>query len=114
MVNSLYAGGPGSVSLDFREDGHLVGLFLTVNDLAVGAVEVSFNSSSSFTTNDTSGVIGGAVLNAAGIQVGQMISLKEPISVGERIFLHLSGAGNICRVFLYTDGGVARPASRRR
>ena len=114
MVNTLYLGGAGTASLDMRDDGNIIGIGISCTNAAAGSLEVSFNSSSSFTTNDTTGVIGAQVLDGVG-SGGQMtyLAMKEPVSVGERVFLHLSGA-NIARVLIFTDTAAARPATRRR
>jgi hypothetical protein len=116
MINTLYLGTAGTVSLDIREDGHLVGVNISSNDAAPGTLEVSFNSSPSFSTNDTTGVIAGTFLTGSGTLANNTrIALREPVSVGERIFLHMTGL-NQARVFLYTEtsGAASRAAVRRR
>lgn len=115
MINSLYIATAGTVSLDFREDGNITGIMLSCANVAVGAVEVSFNSSSSFTTNDTTGVVCGTIADGAGSTiVSELAGLSEPVQVGERIFLHVTGALNVTRVFIFTDSKSQRAATRRR
>jgi hypothetical protein len=114
MVNTLYLAAAGTASLDFRDAGNIVGVTISTNSAAIGSIEVSFNSSSSFATNDTTGVIAGAVVAASGLDPAAFYEMTEPVDVGERIFLHNSAA-NVVRVFIYTDSkSSARAATRRR
>ncbi len=115
MVNTLYLVGAGTVSIDMRDAGNIVGVTITGNDASPGACEVSFNSSSSLTSNDTTGVICGAQFTGtAGSPLSFNSPMKEPVDVGERIFLHQTGVANTVRVFLYTDADTKRAAVRRR
>lgn len=114
MVNTLYLSTAGTASLDFRDKGTITGICIMWKDVAVGAGEVSFNSSSSLTTNDTTGVIAGVLSNATAVANGQYFPLQEPVDVGERIFLHVTGALNETRVFIMTDSAPSRPSTRRR
>ncbi len=114
MVNTLYLSGAGTVSIDMRDAGNIVGLTITGNDASSGACEVSFNSSSSLATNDTTGVIGGLQFTGSVVPQSFNSAMKEPVDVGERIFLHQTGVANTVRVFLYSDADTKRAAVRRR
>lgn len=112
-VNSLYLAGPGSVALDMREDDIIIGISLSGNSAAGGGMEVSFMSTASLTTNDTTGVLAG-VIHAAGIPAHLYFILNEKIAAGERLYLHNSGVGNNARAFIFTEGASSKPSTRRR
>jgi hypothetical protein len=99
------------VSIDIREDDEINAVVLQ-NGGGSGNAEVSFASSASFTSNDTSGTIIG-VPTGLDISVG---SLAIPVSAGERVFLHNDNAPAAPVVaFLYTKGSsTPRPSPRRR
>jgi hypothetical protein len=114
MVNSLYIGAAGSVSLDFRDAGKITTIVLVTNDGATGAIEVSFNATAAFTTHDTTGVVGGLILGGGGNGQRLVFPLNESVDVGERLFLHVSGALNTARAFVHTDSAAVRASARRR
>jgi hypothetical protein len=114
MVHSLLQTGPGTSSLDFRDQGSVVGITISFVDSAPGALEVSFNSSPSPTVNDTTGLIAGVVLNGSGLSREATFHLREPVDVGERLFLHVSGVGNSGRALISTDAASQKPPPRRR
>jgi hypothetical protein len=112
-VNTLYISAVGTSSIDFRDAGNIVGINMVSNDNAPGTIEVSFNSSPSFTTNDTTGVIGGLILPGNGTGADFSAVMREAVDVGERLFLHSSSAA-ATRVFVYTDATGTKPSPRRR
>jgi hypothetical protein len=113
MVNTLYLAAPGTISIDMRDAGNIVGISISCSDAAGGSVEVGFNSSPSYTTTDTTGVIAAAIYSGNGFSGNQYFEMKEPVDVGERIFLHNS-ALNAVRVLVYTDAATVRAPTRRR
>jgi hypothetical protein len=113
MVNTLYLSAAGTASFDFRDAGNITSVTLSHNNAAIGATEVSFNSSQATTTNDTTGVIAAIVSTAAGQPSDAVFPMKEPVDVGERLFLHVTGA-NICRATVVTDATPGRAGVRRR
>jgi hypothetical protein len=113
MINTLFSQAPGTVSIDFRDAGNLTAIALSSTDNVGGQVEVSFNSTPSYTTNDTTGVIAAIVLQAGGTPQQLVIPMSEPVDVGERLFLH-NQAANTARAIVITDSKGPRPPGRRR
>lgn len=120
--------------LDIQVDGHIVAMSLEVwcsaaDGLNDGAeAEVSFASTSGFTSNDTKS----SLIHAAALQ-GFLTSGGGPVrgysniqgvaievAAGERIYLHLNLTGTVTAFavgYLYVmaiEGGSARASARRR
>jgi hypothetical protein len=112
MINTLYATGAVTASLDVRSDGRIIGLAYFINTAATGNFELTFNSSPSYTTNDTTGVIAGGPL-IANTALDGYIAFDEPVEAGERLFLHQTGVGNITRLMIYSDAKGGRRNVRR-
>ncbi len=104
---------PGSVSVDIRADGILRGVHLATTHN--GAVEISFGSTSSATTNDTASSLIGVANTIAAISSPP---LEIPVQAGERVFLHwesaIAAAKATCWLYIDEAGGDRRPAPRRR
>jgi hypothetical protein len=118
MINSLYAAGTTTVSIDIREDGTITGInWSQINSSPVeGQWELSFNSAPSFTTNDTTGVLGGGPVAALANEVIHdtgFIPFSEAVQAGERLFLHQSGLGVKTRAFISSDIKGGRRNVRR-
>jgi hypothetical protein len=112
MVYKLYvstAATVGLAALDIREDDVITGVALSVSSGA--AVEVSFSSSPSLTTNDVSAAIFGS---ASGSELSSP-PMNVVVSAGERIYLHTASTTGDATAYIYTAGkGDSRPATRRR
>jgi hypothetical protein len=129
----LYAAAVASTDsaaiIDAREDTTIEGVYLNVTatsptDNSLVKVEISFGSTSAFTSNDTTASIASlAFATEAGAlgtaQFGQavFIPMAEKVQAGERIYMHIfmtgGGASVQATAFLY-GGGAARPSTRRR
>lgn len=125
-------GTDGMASLDVIADGEITGMLVTAQPTGMDALgdynraEVSFSSSSSFTTNDVraSLIMAGVsqnFLTSGGGSPGYNSSvsgLTIKVNQGERIFLHgniSTGGGGQVTAYLYVnDGQESRPARRRR
>jgi hypothetical protein len=119
MIYKLFAqsvGAAGSASLDVREDDTIVGIFLDMSVAGVvdgtsGECELSFLSSSSFTTNDVVGALAGMktdfeLLTSGGINNARSgwFPCNVDVNAGERIHLHVTSTATITvRCYLYTD-----------
>jgi hypothetical protein len=139
MVQKLFVSGVNalnSVSLDIREDDRLVGLFIDQDilgpvDTTDVSDEISFLSTPSISSNDTTGVLAEVRFTIDLVTSGMMhggksvyIPMDEPVQAGERLFLHHSVGGSTpsaarCRVFIYLrgkplSGQSGRRAERRR
>jgi hypothetical protein len=112
MVNTLYSPFNGTYSLDFRDNARIKSITISHNGQTTGTVEVSFNSGSQPTTNDTNGVIAGCFI-VLGAPQSFTVLLDESVDAGERVYLHVSTANQV-RVFINTDAVSAKPSPRRR
>jgi hypothetical protein len=133
MPMKLYATALNSTdaaaAIDVREDLTIEGIFLNLTaaapiDNATIKMEVSFGSTSAFTSNDTTASLASLAIateaGAAGTaQFGQavFIPMAEKVQAGERIYLHINTSGGATTVqataYIY-GGGSARPSTRRR
>lgn len=135
-VYKLFASGTvsadGAASLDIQEDGQLCAALLDLTATAAdalddgGSAEISFSSTSGFTTNDTRASILGisrnqAFLTSGGGGVGGSVFMTFaphgiPMAAGERIYLHLgvTGSGPTVRVRCWLYYCVTGPGSRSR
>jgi len=99
------AGSDGMAQIDIVADGRLVGIQwdgyaqAAVGDTGGQRWEISFSSSSAFTTNDTRSSLSTFTVLAPGVAAepggsarSQYIQLDQPVNAGERLFLH--GASN--------------------
>lgn len=113
MVYKLFKNGAaGSSSLDARDDGNIVGILLSTDAAAAGNIEVGFNSTGSFTQNDTTGTL--MSMNVAtDLPQTAFCQMMEPVSVGERIFLHTDTANTVI-VTIFTDRTPPKTTPRRR
>lgn len=114
-------------SVDIVANGHITAYQVAMEadldaDLEAARVEVSFSSSSGFTTNDTkSSILTARVFMAAITAAGTVVAgenfslsgLKIPVSIGERLYLHGSGANMTATVYLHVDD-KAVPVRRTR
>jgi hypothetical protein len=118
MINKLYASVTGTVSLDFRDSGVLTSIVISAQTpTAVTAqIEVSFNSTAQFQTNDATGVLASVNLPAVIGATGNLtVPLNEPIDAGERIYLHTSSGVMVSALLVSTTAGApSRVAPRRR
>jgi hypothetical protein len=134
MIYKLYGqnavSADGQASVDVREDDSIEAIALSmltiqpVDGMQWG-MEVSFGSSSQFTINDTNSTIismkdSWRLVTSGAASTGKHLVLPQlniPISAGERIFLHLNTTNAVtiqATAFLYTKGGPAKVATRRR
>lgn len=115
-----------AASIDVPQDGRLVGVDWTMTVAASGADfsvlgEISFASTSQFSSNDARASITTCAVNSdlttSGAAVGmanKYVMLPEiPVSTGERIYLHTSGTAIVVgtRAHLYFD--FEEPTRRR-
>lgn len=116
-------------SLDIVSSGHINAIqWAAYGDLDADnesfAAEVSFSSTSGFTSNDTKSSVSairgfdglltsGAAFTAVNLFVGP--SLGIPVVQGERLYLHATGTSFTGTVYLYVNDGVSsgRPSGRR-
>ncbi len=114
MINSLYIASAGSVALDIREDGKITGITIVGVDALNGGAEVSFIAGPHLSTHDAIGVLAGVIYAGAGNPLVHRVELDEPVQAGERLYLHVAGAGNATRAFIHSDARSTRPARVRR
>ncbi len=115
MVNTLFLGAAGSTSIDMRDQGNIVAVAISGVDVALGGIELSFNSQPQLAQTDTTGTIASITTAGTNTLVSQTIhNIKEPVEVGERLFMHVVGGGNTARAVVYTDTASARTPVRRR
>ncbi len=119
MIQKLHSTTTGTVSLDIRETGVLTQLVLTcqIPTASQAQIEVSFNSTAQFSTNDATGVLATMNLGPSIGNAGHVsITLEEPVDAGERIYLHTS-ASAVSTALLVTRPSApaaSRPVARRR
>jgi hypothetical protein len=130
LSGSAVASTDAAAALDIREDDKLQGLLfvlllLSPSDGAQVRVAVSFGSTSSFDTNDSTSEIaqccaGYEMLTSGASQLGQNVFVPLPdvdVQAGERVYLHITITSTVtvrASAFLYTSGRTPRPATRRR
>jgi hypothetical protein len=114
MVHKLYSALIGATSLEIRNAGQILGLFVSIANTGAGVHnwEVSFLSSGNYLVNDTSGVLAAGFLGA-GQSANVFIQTNEPIEQGERLFLHTTTTA-ATDIFVFTDALTTKPAVRRR
>jgi hypothetical protein len=132
----MYASATGGTqnalaSVDVPHDGKLVGCFISGNadldaDGEIAEIEISFGSTSGFTSNDTRSriaiaTVGRLAVAAAGQSIGQlavMVDLPDlRVGMGERIYIHSLGSAGVAAdywVSLHFDFELDRAAIRRR
>lgn len=111
-------------SLDIVANGNIVAIAVAHEadlpaDNNTSRMEVSFSSTSGFTSNDTKSSIITSRLFASLVTSGLATTganfgvsgLKIPVTLGERIYLHGSGTTMTATVYIYTDD---RSAAGRR
>jgi hypothetical protein len=133
MPMKLYAtniaSADSAAAIDVREDMTIEGIYLNLTytvpvDGNRIKAEVSFGSTNSFTSNDTTASLASIALaqeaGAAGLgQLGHSvyIPMAEKVQAGERLYLHvfhgIAGSTSEATAFIY-GGGTARPSTRRR
>jgi hypothetical protein len=113
MIYRMFTAAAGTASIDIRDPGKLIGVCFSISNLGGvnGRVELSFNSTPSFTTNDVTGTIGSITFAQEDCQL--YIPMNEPIDVGERLFCHSSSTAEVY-VTICTDTQTVRAATRRR
>lgn len=128
-IYKLYGSGvtDALASLDVVANGVIEGIqWAAVGDLDADGesfnAEVSFSSTSGFTSNDTKSSISTIRQLAAGTPVAYCgvnqyfgPNLGIPVKAGERLYLHASGTAFIGTVYLYVRDGIGegRTAGRR-
>ena len=131
-VIQLYAGATPAdamASIDVPADGNLVGIDWTVIVAASGAdfsnaFQVSFGSTSSFTSNDGRAAISVIRIatdlttsGAAVVSASKYVRLPDlPVGMGERIYLHGAGTAIVqtANALLHFDFDLDRPRARVR
>lgn len=115
------------VSLDIREDARIICIHLDIAAInptpdVAHFVELSFLSALAY-GNDQQGVLLRMFhiheTTATGIFMtsrGSSVMMDEPVSAGERVYLHLSSALLVATAFIYTtgDGAAMKRAIKRR
>jgi hypothetical protein len=116
----------GNVSLDVREDDVISGVVIEAAQLGSSAgilhAELSFSSTSSINTNDTTAVLAHKSINnltGDGAAGSQSYPCAEKISAGERLYLHVDvpAAGTSAvhvRALIFTEKGGAKTSRRLR
>ena len=112
MYATATASSDDVASIDVPEDGELMGVVMCISNAAMvaakrSAIELSFLSSSQFTTNDARGVIGFVEITTSALNTNGLAKSNETqsfifhkglsVNAGERIHLH----------FLTTDTSTA-------
>ncbi len=118
MINKLFSTVTGTVSLDIREPGSITAIMISaqVPTAVTAEIEVSFNSTAQFQTNDATGILASVNLPAViGAQANVVLQLSEPVDAGERIYLHISGSPRTsATIVTSTTGSPGRVPARRR
>lgn len=112
-----------AASVDIQEDGVIEGVLFDLDVSGADALndaikaEVSFASTSGFTSNDTRASLAGThfrqefLTSGGGPNCGgPYVPMEIPVSAGERIYLHMVAAGTVvvaCQVWIYVRGGNA-------
>lgn len=134
-VIKMYAAGSGGsqdavAQVDVPMPGHIVGVDWAVRIAPSGAdflaeMQLSFRSSSSFTTNDDRGIISEVKFagdlttsGAANTAANKYVLLPDvPVMGGERIYLHLSVTASVVTanvVLVHFDFDLDKISMRRR
>jgi hypothetical protein len=114
-------------SLDIRDKGTIESIafsgYINAGASAGGALELSFGSTGTFATNDTTQTLGTAGVSSSGAGLSAfshvVTGLAIPIDAGERIYLHwfttstLTGSKMFCHIYV-ADSLTARQGRTRR
>jgi hypothetical protein len=117
--------GDAAASIDIVKSGKIEAIqWATVGDLDADGeafnAELSFSSSSGFTTHDTKSSISAIRQLAAGTPAAYdavnlfMAPLAIGVTEGERLYLHTSGAAIICTVYVWVNDGLDLAGRQRR
>lgn len=129
-VMKLYAATSGDAvaSIDVPDGGIIEGVQWAADSTAAGdaetlRAELSFASTSGFTSNDTRASITGirnamnfTTSGADSVGINMFVPMEVEVQAGERLYLHTSNnaTGTIsCWIYLRLPGGGARPPRAR-
>ncbi len=130
-LSAAHGGGSSEASLDFRSDGILYAMSITIRAAGLDAlndfveIELSFASVKTINTNDVLSSLFAHVVSQNFLTTGGGIGtgtasiggLKIPVFAGERVHMHSSvsaGSAGNSHGYFYVDDGIELKAAQRR